>query len=84
MEIGRNFKADYVVELEVNQISLYEPGSYNTLFRGRCDISMVVIDVHKSSEGPKCEGEYSTEFPESSGTDRREPTAMSPSFVRSS
>ena len=67
VEIGRNFKADYVVELEVNQISLYEPGSYNTFFRGRCDISIVVHDVHKSSEGPKWNGEYSTEFPKARG-----------------
>jgi hypothetical protein len=67
VEIGRNFKADYVIELQVNQISLYEPGSYNTLFRGRCDISMVVHDVLKSSEGPKYQEEYSTEFPKARG-----------------
>ncbi|HEV8059175.1 MAG TPA: hypothetical protein VGP68_04860 [Gemmataceae bacterium] len=67
VEIGKNFHADYVIELEVNQISLYEPGSYNTFFRGRCDISMVVHDVHKSSEGPVWTGEYSTEFPKARG-----------------
>ena len=67
VEIGRNFKADYVIELEVNQISLYEPGSYNTFFRGRCDILIAVHNVRKSSEGPKWSGEYSTEFPRARG-----------------
>jgi hypothetical protein len=66
-EIGKHFKADYVVAVEVNQISLYESGSSNTLFRGRCDISLVVTDVQKYSEGPKYTEEYSTEFPKARG-----------------
>ncbi len=65
-EIGKYFHADYVVEVEVNQISLYEPGSANTLFRGRCDISLNVVDVLKHDE-PKYHEEYSTEFPKVRG-----------------
>lgn len=67
VEIGKHFKADYVIELDVNQITLYEPGSYNTFFRGRCDISIVVHDTYHSSEGPKWTYEYSTEFPRARG-----------------
>jgi len=67
VEIGKQFKADYVVELDVNQISLYEPGSFNTFFRGRCDISIVVHDTYHSSEGPKWTTEYTTEFPKARG-----------------
>jgi hypothetical protein len=67
VEIGRQFKADYVIELTVNQISLYEPGSYNTFFRGRCDISLVTHDTLHSSEGPIWRKEYSTEYPKARG-----------------
>jgi ribosomal protein S17E len=66
-EIGKSFKADYVVGVEVNQISLYESGSSNTLFKGRCDISLVVTDVQKYSEGPKYTEEITVEFPKARG-----------------
>ena len=67
VEIGKQFKADYVIELAVNQITLYEPGRFNTFFRGRCDISIVVHDTYHSSEGPKWNTEYTTEFPRARG-----------------
>ncbi len=66
-EIGKQFNADYVVEVAVNGISLYEPGSYNTFFRGRCDISVVVHDVHHTSEGAIFSDEYVTEYPRARG-----------------
>ena len=65
--LGKHFQADYVVEFQTEEFSLYEPGSANTFFRGRCDISIVVHDVHNSSEGPKWDSEYSKEFPAARG-----------------
>jgi hypothetical protein len=65
-EVGRQFKADYVIGVEVNSISLYESGSSNTLFRGRCDISLVVTDVN-SRENPKFTDEVSMEYPKARG-----------------
>jgi hypothetical protein len=65
--IGKGLGADYVIEVEINQFSLYEPGSNNTLYRGRCDISIVVHQMRNSFEGPKWNGEYSTEFPRARG-----------------
>lgn len=66
-EIGKHFKADYVINLEINSISLYEPGSSNTLYRGRTSISVDVIDVHEPTEGPKFRHEYTCEYPRARG-----------------
>ncbi|HLN31464.1 MAG TPA: hypothetical protein VK395_27230 [Gemmataceae bacterium] len=66
-EIGKYFRADYVINLEVNSLTLYEPGSVNTLFRGRADITIDVVDVHKPSEGPIYKDEYTVEYPKTKG-----------------
>lgn len=66
-EIGEYFDADYVVSLEINSISLFEPGSINTLYRGRADISISVTNVHRNDDGPVYEEEYTCEYPRSSG-----------------
>jgi hypothetical protein len=66
-EIGKHFHADQVVNLEINSISLYEPGSSNTLYRGRASISVSVVDVHEPTEGPKFRHEYTCEYPRARG-----------------
>jgi hypothetical protein len=62
-EIGTHFRADYVVDLEINDITLYEPGSRNTLYRGRTAISVAVVDVSKPGEEPIYREEYTCEYP---------------------
>lgn len=44
-EVGREFKADYVIEIELSTFSLYE-GTSTTLYRGRteADISVTAMD----------------------------------------
>jgi hypothetical protein len=66
-EIGKHFHADYVINLEINSITLYEPGSSNTLYRGRASISVDVVNVHEPSEGPKYQHEYRCEYPRARG-----------------
>ena len=39
-EIGKHFKADYVIYLEINSLGIYELGSGGTLYRGRADINI--------------------------------------------
>jgi hypothetical protein len=46
LEVGQHFKADYVIYLELNKLSLYEQGAGNQLLRGRADISVSLVDVH--------------------------------------
>jgi len=62
-EVGKHFKADYVINLEINNMSLYE-GSYRQLFRGTTEISVTVFNVDQpNGEGPIFEDVYHTEFP---------------------
>jgi len=44
-DIGKHFKADYVIYLEVNSLSMYESGSGGTLYRGKADITVSLVDV---------------------------------------
>jgi hypothetical protein len=62
-DIGNYFNADYVVNLEIESITLYAPGNANMLFRGRAAISIDVVDVRKAAEGPIYKEEYSIEYP---------------------
>jgi hypothetical protein len=54
-EIGEKLGADYVVYLEINSLSMYEPGSGNNLFRGRAELNVSLIDVHNpdDAQAPK-------------------------------
>jgi len=61
--IGKHFKADYVINLEINNMSLFE-GSYRQLFRGTTEISVTVFNVNQpNGEGPIYEEVYHTEYP---------------------
>jgi hypothetical protein len=62
-QIGKHFKADYVINLEINGISLADRTDRG-FYRGRADISVTVTDVSK----PVGEGEifpypYTVEYP---------------------
>lgn len=63
VDVAKHFKADYLIELEINQISLYKPGSANTLFHGQADISVQVTDLNKQYDNLIYNKEYTTEYP---------------------
>lgn len=64
-DLGKRLEADVIIDLEVNDMTLYEQGSGNTLFFGKTAISVTVVDVAKADEGPVFRKEYTTEFPKS-------------------
>jgi hypothetical protein len=67
-EIGRQFEVDYVIEVEVSKMSLYEKGSERRLFRGRSAMRVQVVDVAKScDEGPAHQRELNLEYPKARG-----------------
>lgn len=67
-EIGRQFDVDYVVDVEVAALTLYEKDSRKRLFRGRGAITLSVIDVTKSAdEGPVYTRRLSSEYPRARG-----------------
>jgi hypothetical protein len=56
----------------------------NTLFRGRAEISIDVVDVHKHSEGPIYREEYTVEYPRTKGpipADGKSPVQFRQAFL---
>jgi len=66
-EIGRQFDVDYVIDLEVVSLNLYEPLSHKSLYKGRCKIDLAVHDLHKPNEGPVFKSSFSAEYPRTRG-----------------
>jgi hypothetical protein len=65
-EVGKHFKADYVVCLEIASMSLYKKGSANTLYFGTADIHLSVTDMSAPrEEGPVWDTRYACEYPKS-------------------
>jgi hypothetical protein len=61
-DIGKHFDADYVIVLEIRSLSLYQNGSGNTLFRGKANLGVSLINVFDPDEATKQE-EFSEQFP---------------------
>lgn len=61
-DIGKHFKADAVVYIEVNSLSLYEQGSGGTLYRGKGDLTISLVDVNHPDESRPPQP-FSTSYP---------------------
>src|SRR5206468_12323787 len=63
-DIGHHqFNADYVIVLEIASLSLYQTGSGNTLFRGKADINVSLINVFDPDGGDPTPHHFRCEFP---------------------
>ncbi len=63
-DLGKHFAADFVINLEINNISLYDQKSANFFYHGNVDISVTVVDVSKPvGEGLIWEDVYQIEYP---------------------
>lgn len=65
-DVGKLVKADKVIALEINALSLYEKGSLRSqaLFRGNLDVAVKVYDLSKPAEDQVVFSEfYKHEFP---------------------
>jgi hypothetical protein len=49
-EVGQHLKADYLIYLELNSLSLYEDRSMGQIYRGRANISVTLVDVNNPDE----------------------------------
>lgn len=61
-EIGRHFGADYIVYLEINELSLYETRSANQLYRGNANITVNLIDC-RDPEADREQREFTCTYP---------------------
>lgn len=52
VKVGRYFQADYVINVEINKLSLYEPNTHETLLRGRANFRVKLVDVKHPDESP--------------------------------
>jgi hypothetical protein len=79
-DIGKHFDADWVINLEIGSISLYEKGSANFFYHGKAEIQVTVTDVHKPvGEGTVFDETYQLEYPKSHPMEKGE---MSPQKFR--
>ena len=66
IHVGEQFKADYVIELNIQNLSLMMPNSYNSLYQGRADLEVTVYDVHKPAlEAVILKQPFRSEYPTS-------------------
>jgi hypothetical protein len=52
IEIGKQLKADYVIEIEVLEASMYEPLSHFQLFKGQATVAVRAYDLSKQNQEP--------------------------------
>ncbi len=65
-EVGHYFKADYVISLEIDQLSLYDPNTHGQLYNGRAHILVKLVDVTNPDDSP-----HPTEFTDRYPTELR-------------
>lgn len=77
-EVGKFFKADYVIYLELNEISLSDPLHQGGLLQGRAHIAVSLIDPNDpdATQEPR---EFTSVFP----SDSHGPVAEGPEMPRS-
>jgi hypothetical protein len=61
-DVGRYFKADYVIYLELNHLSLFDKGNLQMLYNGHIDLVVSLVDVNHPDE-PNGREEYHESFP---------------------
>jgi hypothetical protein len=65
-EMAQYFKIDYLIYLEIDSMSLYETGSQKTLYYGRTNITVSVLNANKPDESPYPKT-FACEYPKSKG-----------------
>ncbi len=68
-EVGKEWKADYVIEIEIQELSLFKPGSRRQFLQGAANLTVNAYDISKKSKEPA----YSMTLTQSYPRDREEP-----------
>lgn len=64
MEIGEYFHADYVIDIQVLDIAIFEPGTRRELMKGRANVAVAAYDMSKPLKEPAYNpSEFNFEFP---------------------
>ena len=68
-ELGKHFEADYVFNLELDALSLYEPHSHAQFLHGHCRVTLTIVDLAKDGQEPVMRRDLSPEFPKDGKTE---------------
>jgi hypothetical protein len=81
VDVGKNLKVDYVLELTINSVSIYEKNTWPQMYRGKTDIAVNLykVDVKDGEHKVFCK-EYPRIFPAGSGP--IDASSMSPTMFR--
>jgi hypothetical protein len=52
-EWGKSLGVDYVLEIHLDKMRLYKPGSINEIYEGRAEVTVYMYDVEAGVEEPK-------------------------------
>ena len=79
--VGKYFKADYVIWLQINSLSLYKERSNNMLYQAHANVQVSVYDTKQPDAAPQ-EKSYVTVYPRSERTvDETNPLPFEQSFL---
>lgn len=67
-QLAKALDCDGVIDLEIAQMTLYEPDSHKQLYRGRCHITVTVLDPKHADDGPVFRHEYTCIYPNGRGS----------------
>ncbi len=63
VDIGKKFGADYVIDIEVLSISIFEKGTHQQLMRGRAQVGVAAYDTSKPLPDPVFNAELNDLYP---------------------
>jgi hypothetical protein len=64
-DIGKHFEADYVVDMELAELRLFERKSFGMFFNGYCRVSLTINDVEKVGQEPVFKQDFPMQYPKS-------------------
>jgi hypothetical protein len=51
-DVGRHFKANYVIYLEINHLSFFDKTTANSIYKGNANITVTLYNVDKPEDAP--------------------------------
>lgn len=65
MDIGKTFGGDYVIDVEVQEMDLFKPGSRGQFLQGRATVTVEAFDLSKPAiKDPAFKTDFTIEFPQ--------------------
>jgi hypothetical protein len=63
-DLGKKFEADYMIDVEIQEMDLFKPGSRGQWLQGRATVSVNAYDLSKPLKEPAQKWEFPIAFPQ--------------------